>query len=76
MTEFPKWRDVRSKIVAAAGGEEGVAAARRRNQAYIDGHHLAEAAQGTRSLSDGPGPAEGGDEEPGLPDRAWGGFHN
>ncbi len=42
MTNFPKWRDVRSDIVAESGGEEAVAEARRRNQAYIDGHRLAE----------------------------------
>jgi DNA-binding XRE family transcriptional regulator len=42
MTEFPKWSDVRAGIVADAGGEEAVAEARQRNQAYIDGHRLAE----------------------------------
>jgi DNA-binding XRE family transcriptional regulator len=42
MTSFPKWRDVRADIVAASGGEEAVAEARRRNQAYIDGYRLAE----------------------------------
>jgi DNA-binding XRE family transcriptional regulator len=42
MTSFPKWNDVRPGIVAEAGGEEGVAEARKRNQAYIDGHRLAE----------------------------------
>lgn len=42
MTNFPKWNDVRTDVVAAAGGEEGVAEARKRNQAYIDGHRLAE----------------------------------
>ncbi|MCF6472885.1 helix-turn-helix transcriptional regulator [Nonomuraea sp. MG754425] len=42
MTNFPKWGDVRAGIVAASGGEEAVAEARRRNQAYIDGHRLAE----------------------------------
>jgi DNA-binding XRE family transcriptional regulator len=42
MTKFPKWSDVRTDIVAESGGEEAVAEARRRNQAYIDGHRLAE----------------------------------
>ncbi|XVQ13906.1 helix-turn-helix domain-containing protein [Spirillospora sp. CA-255316] len=42
MTSFPKWSDVRAEVVAGAGGEEGVAQARKRNQAYIDGHRLAE----------------------------------
>ena len=42
MTEFPRWQDVRDGIVAGAGGEEAVAEARHRNQAYVDGHRLAE----------------------------------
>lgn len=42
MTNFPKWDDVRPGVVADSGGEEAVAEARRRNQAYIDGHRLAE----------------------------------
>ena len=42
MTEFPRWQDVRGGIVAGAGGEEAVAEARNRNQAYIDGHRLSE----------------------------------
>ncbi|MEV4244323.1 helix-turn-helix transcriptional regulator [Streptosporangium canum] len=42
MTNFPKWSDVRAGIVAGSGGEEAVVEARRRNQAYIDGHRLAE----------------------------------
>ncbi|MBB1252609.1 helix-turn-helix transcriptional regulator [Streptomyces sp. OF3] len=42
MTKFPKWSDVRADVVADAGGEEAVAEARKRNQAYIDGHRLAE----------------------------------
>ena len=42
MTEFPRWQDVRSSIVVGAGGEEDIAEARNRNQAYIDGHRLAE----------------------------------
>ncbi|TDB92606.1 helix-turn-helix transcriptional regulator [Actinomadura sp. 7K534] len=42
MTNFPKWSDVRPDVVAGAGGEQGVAEARKRNQAYIDGHRLAE----------------------------------
>jgi DNA-binding XRE family transcriptional regulator len=42
MTEFPRWQDVRGGIVAGAGGEEAITEARNRNQAYIDGHRLAE----------------------------------
>ena len=42
MTNFPKWSDVRPDIVADVGGEQGIAEARKRNQAYIDGHRLAE----------------------------------
>ncbi len=42
MTNFSKWSDVRAGLVAEAGGEQGVAEARKRNQAYIDGHRLAE----------------------------------
>ena len=42
MTNFPRWQDVRDDIVAGAGGEQAVTAARHRNQAYIDGHRLAE----------------------------------
>jgi DNA-binding XRE family transcriptional regulator len=42
MTNFPKWQDVRDGIVAEAGGEKAVTEARHRNQAYIDGHRLAE----------------------------------
>jgi DNA-binding XRE family transcriptional regulator len=42
MSSFPKWSDVRAGIVADAGGEEVVAEARKRNQAYIDGHRLAD----------------------------------
>ena len=42
MSDFPKWSDVRPGIVESAGGEAAVADARRRNQAYIDGHRLAE----------------------------------
>jgi DNA-binding XRE family transcriptional regulator len=41
MTNFPKWSDIRDDIVASSGGEGAVAEARRRNQAYIDGHRLA-----------------------------------
>ncbi|REE98407.1 helix-turn-helix domain-containing protein [Thermomonospora umbrina] len=46
MTHFPKWSDVRAGIVADAGGEQAVAEARKRNQAYIDGHRLAERRRG------------------------------
>ena len=42
MTNFPKWQDIRDDIVAGPGGEQAVAEARHRNQAYIDGHRLAE----------------------------------
>lgn len=42
MTDFPKWNEVRAGIVESAGGEQAVAEAHRRNQAYIDGHRLAE----------------------------------
>lgn len=42
MTDFPKWSDVRAGIVADAGGEEAVAEARRRHQAYIDAYRLTE----------------------------------
>ena len=42
MTNFPKWQDVREDVVAGSGGEQAVAEARHRNQAYIDGHRLAE----------------------------------
>jgi DNA-binding XRE family transcriptional regulator len=42
MTRFPKWSDVRADVVAGAGGDEAVDEARKRNQAYIDGHRLAE----------------------------------
>ena len=41
MTSFPKWSEVRADVVTAAGGEEAVAEARKRNQADIDGHRLA-----------------------------------
>lgn len=42
MTKFLKWSDVRPGLVADSGGEEAVAEARRRNQAYVDGYKLAE----------------------------------
>jgi DNA-binding XRE family transcriptional regulator len=42
MTEFPRWPDVRGGFVAGVGGEEAITEARNRNQAYIDGHRLAE----------------------------------
>ena len=42
MSNFPKWQDVRGGIVTGAGGEEAITQARHRNQAYIDGHRLAE----------------------------------
>jgi hypothetical protein len=47
MTDFPEWRDVRGDIVAGVGGKEAIAQARRRNQAHIDAHRMAETAQGT-----------------------------
>ncbi|WP_205304369.1 hypothetical protein [Nonomuraea montanisoli] len=49
MTNLPKWSEVHANIVATSGGEEAVAEARRRNQAYIDGYRLAE-----RRKSPGP----------------------
>jgi hypothetical protein len=58
MTNFPKWTDVRADVVAGAGGEEGVAKARKRNQAYIDGHRLADVRK-TQGLSQ-TGPSESG----------------
>ncbi|MCM3922365.1 helix-turn-helix domain-containing protein [Frankia sp. AiPs1] len=42
MTRFPRWSDVRADLIADAGGTEALTEARRRNQAYIDGHRLAE----------------------------------
>jgi DNA-binding XRE family transcriptional regulator len=42
MTNFPKWSEIRADLVAGAGGEETVVEARKRNQAYIDGHRLTE----------------------------------
>lgn len=42
MTSFPKWNDVRAGVVADAGGEAAVDEARKRQQAYIDAHRLAE----------------------------------
>jgi transcriptional regulator with XRE-family HTH domain len=42
MTNFHRWQDVRGEIVAGLGGEEAVAEAHQRNQAYIDGYRLAE----------------------------------
>ena len=42
MTDFARWRDVRADIVASVGGEQAVNEARKRHQAYIDGHRLAE----------------------------------
>jgi DNA-binding transcriptional regulator YiaG len=42
MTEPTKWSDVRGQVVAGLGGEDVVAEARRRQQAHIDAHRLAE----------------------------------
>lgn len=42
MTNVPTWHYVRDDIVAGAGGEQAVTEAQHRNQAYIDGHRLAE----------------------------------
>lgn len=42
MTSYRQWSEVRAEVVAEAGGEEEVARARKRNQAYIDGHRLAD----------------------------------
>jgi hypothetical protein len=68
MMNFPKWSDVRADILAASGGEEAVAEARRRNQACIDGHLLAERRK-SMGLSDRCRRPDGSDQEPGLPDR-------
>ncbi|GIH68985.1 hypothetical protein Mth01_12380 [Sphaerimonospora thailandensis] len=43
MTDFPRrgwqlWSEIRADIVARSGGEEAVAEAHRRNQAYINRH--------------------------------------
>jgi hypothetical protein len=70
MTDFPKWRDVRADIVASAGGEQAVAKARRRNQAYIDGHRLAERRTAAGLSQAEVGELMGCDQEPGLADRA------
>jgi hypothetical protein len=48
--DFPRWSDVRADIVAEAGGEEAVAKARKRNQAYIDDHRIADARQGITGM--------------------------
>lgn len=40
-----KWSDIRSDLVTAAGGERALADARTAQQAYIDGHRLAERRQ-------------------------------
>lgn len=37
-----KWSEIRSELVAQAGGEDALAAARAAQQAHIDGHRLAE----------------------------------
>ncbi|EST39049.1 XRE family transcriptional regulator [Streptomycetaceae bacterium MP113-05] len=42
MTGYRKWSDVRAEVASEAGGEEAVTRARKRNQAYIDGHRLAD----------------------------------
>jgi predicted transcriptional regulator len=42
MTSYQKWSDIRPDLVERSGGEQAVAAARHRNQAYIDGYRLAE----------------------------------
>ncbi len=42
MARNAKWSDVRPQVVAELGGEEVVAAARHRQQAYIDAYRLAE----------------------------------
>lgn len=40
-----KWSDIRSELVARAGGEDALALARAEQQAHIDGHRLAERRQ-------------------------------
>lgn len=42
MPGHAKWTDVRSQLVAELGGEQVVAEARQRQQAYIDAYRLAE----------------------------------
>jgi DNA-binding XRE family transcriptional regulator len=42
MTEYHKWSEIRDEFVAGAGGEDAIAEARKRTQAYVDGYRLAE----------------------------------
>ncbi|BCJ42860.1 hypothetical protein GCM10010168_04000 [Actinoplanes ianthinogenes] len=42
MTGYHKWSDIRAEFLAQPGAEEALAKARRKNQAYVDGYHLAE----------------------------------
>lgn len=42
MAGHSKWSDVRPQVVAELGGEQVVAEARQRQQAYIDAYRLAE----------------------------------
>lgn len=42
MSTYEKWSDIRAGLVEAAGGEERIAEARKRNQANIDGHRITE----------------------------------
>lgn len=42
VTGYVKWSDIRAELVDRAGGEEAIAEARHRSQAYIDGYRLAE----------------------------------
>ncbi|CAI7974330.1 hypothetical protein FRAHR75_1300007 [Frankia sp. Hr75.2] len=42
MTRFPRWNEVRAGLVADAGGDKALTDARRLQQAYIDGHRLAD----------------------------------
>ena len=42
MAGHTKWSDLRPQVVAELGGEQTVAEARHRQQAYIDAHRLAE----------------------------------
>jgi hypothetical protein len=55
MTNYPAWKDVRAGLVADAGGDEAIAEARRRNQAYIDSHRVAPDGRAAQVPRPGPG---------------------
>lgn len=54
------------EIVAGLGGEEAVTEARQRNQAYIDGHRLAERRKALGLAQAAVARADGRDQEPRL----------